>query len=216
MGADLLWPGGVTVPLLSSWRCNAWAWSPKVCIITWRLNVATVSAPAAPCVSHQPLQPLTLALLSPRPPPPGAKGHHDRGAIHTTCLHPPIAPADTSPGHPPLQVGTMIEVPRAALQAGSIAQTAEFFSFGTNDLTQMTFGYSRDDVGKFLPQYIEKGILQHDPFQVGGGGGVRGVPCVVQAWVCGAGLGVWWWPGTSSWQQTGAVLLPHVKLCQRR
>eukprot|EP00195_Chlamydomonas_chlamydogama_P010279 CAMPEP_0202891472 /NCGR_PEP_ID=MMETSP1392-20130828/1515_1 /ASSEMBLY_ACC=CAM_ASM_000868 /TAXON_ID=225041 /ORGANISM="Chlamydomonas chlamydogama, Strain SAG 11-48b" /LENGTH=863 /DNA_ID=CAMNT_0049575227 /DNA_START=362 /DNA_END=2953 /DNA_ORIENTATION=- len=63
-------------------------------------------------------------------------------------------------------VGTMIEVPRAALQAGAIAQSAEFFSFGTNDLTQMTFGYSRDDIGKFLPIYLEKGILQYDPFQV--------------------------------------------------
>lgn len=64
------------------------------------------------------------------------------------------------------KVGTMIEVPRAALQAGSIAKVAEFFSFGTNDLTQMTFGYSRDDIGKFLPVYLEKGILQFDPFQV--------------------------------------------------
>ncbi|MGB5382411.1 MAG: pyruvate, phosphate dikinase [Lutimonas sp.] len=64
------------------------------------------------------------------------------------------------------KVGTMIEVPRAALMAESIAQSAEFFSFGTNDLTQMTFGYSRDDAGKFLPIYIEKGILKHDPFEV--------------------------------------------------
>jgi len=63
-------------------------------------------------------------------------------------------------------VGTMIEVPRAALTADKIAQSAEFFSFGTNDLTQMTFGYSRDDAGKFLPVYIEKGILKNDPFQV--------------------------------------------------
>jgi pyruvate, orthophosphate dikinase len=63
-------------------------------------------------------------------------------------------------------VGTMIEVPRAALTADAIAETAEFFSFGTNDLTQMTFGYSRDDAGKFLPVYIEKGILKNDPFQV--------------------------------------------------
>lgn len=63
-------------------------------------------------------------------------------------------------------VGTMIEVPRAALVADQIAQSAEFFSFGTNDLTQMTFGYSRDDAGKFLPIYIEKGILKHDPFEV--------------------------------------------------
>ena len=63
-------------------------------------------------------------------------------------------------------VGTMIEVPRAALTADEIAESAEFFSFGTNDLTQMTFGYSRDDIGKFLPVYLEKGILKNDPFQV--------------------------------------------------
>ncbi|GFP98619.1 pyruvate phosphate dikinase chloroplastic [Phtheirospermum japonicum] len=64
------------------------------------------------------------------------------------------------------KVGTMIEIPRAALVADEIAKEAEFFSFGTNDLTQMTFGYSRDDVGKFLPIYLAKGILQHDPFEV--------------------------------------------------
>ena len=63
-------------------------------------------------------------------------------------------------------IGTMIEVPRAALTADEIAETAEFFSFGTNDLTQMTFGYSRDDAGKFLPVYMEKNILAEDPFQV--------------------------------------------------
>lgn len=63
-------------------------------------------------------------------------------------------------------VGTMIEIPRAALTADEIAKDAEFFSFGTNDLTQMTFGYSRDDAGKFLPIYIKKGILKHDPFQI--------------------------------------------------
>ena len=63
-------------------------------------------------------------------------------------------------------VGTMIEIPRAALTADLIAQRAEFFSFGTNDLTQMAFGYSRDDAGKFLPIYIEKGILKVDPFEV--------------------------------------------------
>ena len=63
-------------------------------------------------------------------------------------------------------VGTMIEIPRAALTADQIAKSAEFFSFGTNDLTQMTFGYSRDDAGKFLPIYIEKGILKNDPFEV--------------------------------------------------
>jgi len=64
------------------------------------------------------------------------------------------------------KVGTMIEIPRAALIADKIAARAEFFSFGTNDLTQMTFGYSRDDAGKFLPIYIEKGILKVDPFEV--------------------------------------------------
>ena len=63
-------------------------------------------------------------------------------------------------------VGTMIELPRAALIADKIAKHAEFFSFGTNDLTQMTFGFSRDDVGSFVPEYIEKGILEKDPFQV--------------------------------------------------
>ena len=63
-------------------------------------------------------------------------------------------------------VGTMIEVPRAALMADQIAKEAEFFSFGTNDLTQMAFGYSRDDAGKFLPYYIEEKILPFDPFQV--------------------------------------------------
>ena len=64
------------------------------------------------------------------------------------------------------KIGTMIEIPRAALTAHKIAAEADFFSFGTNDLTQMTFGYSRDDVAKFLPMYIDKGILKHDPFAV--------------------------------------------------
>jgi pyruvate,orthophosphate dikinase len=63
-------------------------------------------------------------------------------------------------------IGTMIEVPRAALIADQIARDAEFFSFGTNDLTQLTFGYSRDDVAKFLPDYLQKGLLPHDPFAV--------------------------------------------------
>jgi pyruvate,orthophosphate dikinase len=62
-------------------------------------------------------------------------------------------------------VGTMIEIPRAALTADEIAETAEFFSFGTNDLTQMTFGYSRDDIGTFLPDYLNEKILPSDPFQ---------------------------------------------------
>jgi pyruvate,orthophosphate dikinase len=60
----------------------------------------------------------------------------------------------------------MIEIPRAALTADKIAVRAEFFSFGTNDLTQMTFGYSRDDAGTFLPIYINKNLLKHDPFQI--------------------------------------------------
>ena len=63
-------------------------------------------------------------------------------------------------------VGTMIELPRAALTADDIAREAEFFSFGTNDLTQTTFGLSRDDAGKFLPEYVKEGILEHDPFVV--------------------------------------------------
>ncbi len=66
----------------------------------------------------------------------------------------------------PFKVGTMIEIPRAALTADTIAQRAEYFSFGTNDLTQMTFGYSRDDIASFLPVYLDKKILSVDPFQV--------------------------------------------------
>ncbi len=64
------------------------------------------------------------------------------------------------------EIGTMIEIPRAALTAGQIAEEAQYFSFGTNDLTQMTFGYSRDDIASFLPAYMEKKILKVDPFQV--------------------------------------------------
>ncbi len=64
------------------------------------------------------------------------------------------------------QVGTMIEIPRAALTADEIAEEAEFFSFGTNDLTQMGFGFSRDDVGTFVPNYLDEGIMDDDPFQV--------------------------------------------------
>jgi pyruvate,orthophosphate dikinase len=65
----------------------------------------------------------------------------------------------------PHLVGTMIEIPRAALLADEMARVAEFFSFGTNDLTQMTFGFSRDDAAAFLPEYIEKRLLKADPFQ---------------------------------------------------
>jgi pyruvate,orthophosphate dikinase len=64
----------------------------------------------------------------------------------------------------PFTVGTMIEVPRAAVVADTIAETAEFFSFGTNDLTQMTLGVSRDDAGKFLPAYLTEGVFAQDPF----------------------------------------------------
>jgi pyruvate,orthophosphate dikinase len=66
----------------------------------------------------------------------------------------------------PYSIGTMIELPRAALTADEIATKAEFFSFGTNDLTQTVFGLSRDDAGRFLPNYVDRGILPDDPFQV--------------------------------------------------
>jgi len=93
-------------------------------------------------------------------------------------------------------VGTMIEVPRAAVTADEIAKEAAFFSFGTNDLTQMTFGYSRDDAGKFLPDYIAKKILAVDPFRVLDRGGVgkliemavakgRGVNAKLKVGICG-------------------------------
>jgi pyruvate,orthophosphate dikinase len=65
---------------------------------------------------------------------------------------------------PTYSVGTMIELPRAALRAGDIAEHAAFFSFGTNDLTQTTFGLSRDDAGRFLPDYVANGIIEKDPF----------------------------------------------------
>jgi pyruvate,orthophosphate dikinase len=65
----------------------------------------------------------------------------------------------------PYMLGTMIETPRACVVADSIGAQAEFFSFGTNDLTQMTLGFSRDDAGKFLPDYIKMGIYEHDPFR---------------------------------------------------
>jgi len=68
-------------------------------------------------------------------------------------------------GNLKIPVGTMIEVPRAALTAAEIAAHSDFFSFGTNDLTQMTYGYSRDDIGSFLPEYLEKQILERNPFQ---------------------------------------------------
>jgi pyruvate,orthophosphate dikinase len=78
--------------------------------------------------------------------------------------------------------GTMIEIPRAALTAGEVAKYADFFSFGTNDLTQMTFGYSRDDAGVFLPEYVSKKILPEDPFV---SLDVEGVGMLVEAGVKG-------------------------------
>ncbi|HUR37057.1 MAG TPA: pyruvate, phosphate dikinase [Terriglobales bacterium] len=77
-------------------------------------------------------------------------------------------------------VGTMLELPRAAVTADEIAQEAEFFSFGTNDLTQTTFGFSRDDINKFLPSYLDQGIFKHDPFAVldqGGVGKLMSIAC---------------------------------------
>jgi len=96
----------------------------------------------------------------------------------------------------PYLVGTMIELPRAALTADEIAREADFFSFGTNDLTQTTFGLSRDDAGRFLPLYVETGILPDDPFQVLDQGGVgklvelavrlgRGVRGDLKVGICG-------------------------------
>jgi len=93
-------------------------------------------------------------------------------------------------------VGTMIEVPRAAVTADEIAREAQFFSFGTNDLTQMTFGFSRDDAGKFLPEYVDKKILPGDPFRTLDRDGVgklvklaaekgRGVKADLKLGICG-------------------------------
>jgi pyruvate,orthophosphate dikinase len=75
----------------------------------------------------------------------------------------------------PYLIGTMIEVPRAAVVADEIAEVAEFFSFGTNDLTQMTFGFSRDDSGKFLADYVEKNVIPGDPFESIDQSGVGGL-----------------------------------------
>jgi pyruvate,orthophosphate dikinase len=79
-----------------------------------------------------------------------------------------------------IKIGTMIEVPRAAVTADEIAQSADFFSFGTNDLTQMTFGFSRDDINTFLPDYLHKELLEKDPFQTidpHGVGALVGMAC---------------------------------------
>ena len=91
------------------------------------------------------------------------------------------------------KIGTMIEVPRAALVADTIAKQADFFSFGTNDLTQMTFGYSRDDAIKFIPSYIEQGILKKDPFQVIDADGVgRLMAQCVQHWSKNEAFAEYW------------------------
>ena len=71
-----------------------------------------------------------------------------------------------------IPVGTMIEIPRAALTADEVAEVADFFSFGTNDLTQMAFGFSRDDINSFLPDYLKQDLLPKDPFQTLDAGGV--------------------------------------------
>ncbi len=76
----------------------------------------------------------------------------------------PVKVGDAEETEPSYRLGTMIELPRAALAAGELAQVAEFFSFGTNDLTQCTLGLSRDDSGRFLPSFVEAGMLPHDPF----------------------------------------------------
>jgi len=86
---------------------------------------------------------------------------HQRDLIHATAQQVFAERSDTHA----FRVGTMIEIPRAALLAEEVAKEADFFSFGTNDLTQMTYGFSRDDVGTFLPIYLQKHILTHDPFQ---------------------------------------------------
>jgi pyruvate,orthophosphate dikinase len=85
-----------------------------------------------------------------------------RGVVEET-IEKVMAAQDYS-GNLSIPIGTMIEVPRAAVTAGEIAETADFFSFGTNDLTQMTFGFSRDDINNFLPDYLSQGILDGDPF----------------------------------------------------
>jgi pyruvate,orthophosphate dikinase len=116
------------------------------------------------------------------------------------CKKHTIATADAVMAEQKVKVdylyGTMIEVPRAAVTADELAQTAQFFSFGTNDLTQMTFGYSRDDSGSFLPEYVKKEILERDPFQSLDTGGVgklikmavqlgRGVRKDLKCGICG-------------------------------
>ncbi len=85
-----------------------------------------------------------------------------RGVVEDTIDEVVEGPEYT--GNLEIPIGTMIEVPRAALTAGEIAEVADFFSFGTNDLTQMTYGFSRDDINSFLPDYLAQGVLTKDPF----------------------------------------------------
>jgi pyruvate, orthophosphate dikinase len=117
---------------------------------------------------------------------------HQRGILET-CAR---AVFDELGAEIPYEIGTMIELPRAALTAAEIAASAHFFSFGTNDLTQTTLGMSRDDAGRFLPGYVERGILPDDPFQVLDVAGVgklirmavddgRGVRPTLKAGICG-------------------------------
>ena len=85
-----------------------------------------------------------------------------RGLVEETIDE--VMKAQEYSGNLDIPIGTMIEVPRAALTAGEIAEVADFFSFGTNDLTQMTYGFSRDDINSFLPDYLSQGVLAKDPF----------------------------------------------------
>ena len=85
-----------------------------------------------------------------------------RGLVEETIDD--VMKAQKYSGNLKIPIGTMIEVPRAALTAGEIAEVADFFSFGTNDLTQMTYGFSRDDINSFLPDYLAQGVLGNDPF----------------------------------------------------
>ncbi len=89
----------------------------------------------------------------------------DQGAIVERVYNETLQKFGLTKRHLPIMTGTMIEIPRAALVANKMAEVAEFFSFGTNDLTQMGFGFSRDDIGSFLPDYLTKKILPADPFQ---------------------------------------------------
>ncbi len=93
-----------------------------------------------------------------------------RGLTEETILE--VRKSKKFTGKLDIPIGTMIEIPRAAITADEVAEVADFFSFGTNDLTQMAFGYSRDDASVFLPEYIEKGILERDPFDAIDQGGV--------------------------------------------